>query len=154
MANTYTQIHLHLIFAVKYRTGVVQNTWKEELYKYITGIVQQNKHKLILINGMPDHIHLLVGFRPNQSIADLLQDIKANSSKWINEKGFVKGRFEWQEGYGAFSYGKSQIKDVIKYIENQEEHHKKKTFREEYITFLDAFEVEYDEKYIFKELLD
>lgn len=154
MANTYTQIHLHLIFAVKYRTGVVQNTWKEELYKYITGIVQQNKHKLILINGMPDHIHLLVGFRPNQSIADLLQDIKANSSKWINEKGFVKGRFEWQEGYGAFSYGKSQIKDVIKYIENQEEHHKKKTFREEYITFLDAFEVEYDEKYIFRELLD
>jgi putative transposase len=154
MANTYTQIHLHLIFAVKYRTGVVQNTWKEELYKYITGIVQQNKHKLILINGMPDDIHLLVGFRPNQSIADLLQDIKANSSKWINEKGFVKGRFEWQEGYGAFSYGKSQIKDVIKYIENQEEHHKKKTFREEYITFLDAFEVEYDEKYIFKELLD
>lgn len=154
MANTYTQIHLHLIFAVKYRTGVVQNTWKEELYKYITGIVQQNKHKLIIINGMPDHIHILIGFRPNQSISDLLQDIKANSSKWINEKGFVKGRFEWQEGYGAFSYGKSQIKDVIKYIENQEEHHKKKTFREEYITFLDAFEVEYDEKYIFKELLD
>jgi putative transposase len=154
MANTYTQIHLHLIFAVKYRTGIIQNTWKDELYKYITGIIQQNKHKLIIINGMPDHIHILVGFRPNQSISDLLQDIKANSSKWINERGFIKGKFEWQEGYGAFSYGKSQVKDVIKYIENQEEHHKKKTFREEYLAFLDAFEVEYDEKYIFKELLD
>lgn len=154
MANTYTQIHLHLIFAVKYRTGIIQSKWKDELYKYITGIIQSNNHKLLIINGMPDHIHILVGIRPNQSVSELLQDIKGSSSKWINEKGFVKGRFEWQEGYGAFSYGKSQIKDVIRYIENQEEHHRKKTFREEYLAFLDAFEVEYDEKYIFKELLD
>lgn len=154
MANTYTQIHLHLIFAVKYRTGIIQSKWKDELHKYITGIIQSNNHKLLIINGMPDHIHILVGIRPNQSVSELLQDIKGSSSKWINEKGFVKGRFEWQEGYGAFSYGKSQIKDVIRYIENQEEHHRKKTFREEYLAFLDAFEVEYDEKYIFKELLD
>ncbi len=154
MANTYTQIHLHLIFAVKYRTGIIQDNWKSELYKYITGIVQGNNHKLLIINGMPDHIHLLIGVRPVQSVSDLLQDIKGSSSKWINEKGFVKGKFEWQDGYAAFSYGKSQIKDVIKYIENQEEHHRKRTFREEYLAFLNAFGVEYDEKYIFKELID
>jgi putative transposase len=153
MANTYTQIHLHLIFAVKYRESVILDSWKDELYKYITGIVQNNKHKLIVINGMLDHIHLLIGFRPIQSLSDLLQDIKGNSSKWINEKRFIRGKFEWQEGYAAFSYGKSQIKNVINYIENQEEHHKKKTFREEYIDFLNIFEVEYDEKYIFKELI-
>lgn len=154
MANTYTQIYLHLIFAVKFRTGIIQNKWKEELYKYITGIIHSNNHKLLIINGMPDHIHILVGVRPNQSVSELLQDIKGSSSKWINEKGFVKGKFEWQEGYGAFSYGKSQIKEVIKYIENQEIHHQKRNFREEYLAFLDAFEIEYDEKYIFKELLD
>jgi putative transposase len=154
MANTYTQIHLHLIFAVKFRTGIIQNKWKDELYKYITGIIHSNNHKLLIINGMPDHIHILVGVRPNQSVSELLQDIKGSSSKWINEKGFVKGKFEWQEGYGAFSYGKSQIKEVIKYIENQEIHHQKRNFREEYLAFLDAFEIEYDEKYIFKELLD
>ena len=151
MANTYTQIHLHIIFAVKYRDGVIMNSWKDELYKYITGIVQNNKHKLIAINGMSDHIHLLIGFRPIQSLSDLLQDVKGNSSKWINERKFVRDKFEWQEGYGAFSYGKSQIKSVINYIENQEEHHKKKTFREEYIEFLNIFEIEYDEKYIFKD---
>ena len=154
MANTYTQIHLHLIFAVKYRTGIIEDKWKDELYKYITGIIQSNNHKLLIINGMPDHIHILIGIRPNQSVSELLQDIKGSSSKWINEKGFVKGKFEWQEGFGAFSYSKSQIKDVIKYIENQEEHHKKRTFREEYLAFLDAFEVAYNEKYIFKELID
>lgn len=135
MANTYTQIHLHIIFAVKYRDGVIMNSWKDELYKYITGIVQNNKHKLIAINGMSDHIHLLIGFGPIQSLSDLLQDVKGNSSKWINERKFVRGKFEWQEGYGAFSYGKSQIKSVISYSENQEEHHKKKTFKEEFIEF-------------------
>jgi REP element-mobilizing transposase RayT len=154
MANTYTQIHLHLIFAVKYRTGIIQNNWKDELYKYITGIIRSNNHKLLVINGMPDHIHILAGIRPNQSVSEILQDIKGSSSKWINEKGYVKGIFEWQEGYGAFSYGKSQLKDIIRYIENQEEHHKKRTFREEYLAFLDVFDVEYDEKYIFKELLE
>lgn len=152
MANTYTQIHLHIIFAVKYRESIIRDSWKDELYRYITGIVQNNKHKMIAINGMPDHIHLLVGMRPTQSVSELLQDIKGNSSKWINEKKFIKSRFEWQEGYGAFSYSKSQLKNVVTYIENQEEHHRKKTFREEYLDFLKAFEVDFDEKFIFKEL--
>lgn len=153
MPNTYTQIHIHLVFAVKYRDGVIQASWKDELYKYITGIVQNNKHKLLIINGMPDHVHILIGLRPSQSISDLLQDIKGSSSKWINEKRFIKTRFEWQEGYGAFSYSKSQIKTVIEYIENQELHHQKKTFREEYLEMLQKFEVDYDEKYIFHELI-
>ncbi len=152
MANTYSQIHLHIIFAVKYRQSIIHNSWKDELYCYISGIVQHNKHKMIAINGMSDHIHLLIGMRPTQSISELLQDIKGSSSKWINEKKFIKSRFEWQEGYGVFSYGKSQIKNVITYIENQEEHHKKKTFREEYLEFLKIFEIDFDEKYIFKEL--
>lgn len=153
MANTYTQIHIHFVFAVKYRDGLIHSSWRDELFKYITGIVQNNKHKMICINGMTDHVHILIGVRPTQSISDLMQDIKGSSSKWINEKKFVMGKFEWQEGYGAFSYGKSQIKDVIKYIENQELHHQKKTFKEEYIDFLQKFEIDYDEKYIFKELI-
>lgn len=153
MANTYTQIHIQFVFAVKFRDAVIHSSWKDELYRYMTGIVQNNKHKLIAINGMPDHIHILIGMRPTQSISDLMQDIKGSSSKWINQKGFIKGKFEWQEGYGAFSYGKSQVKDVIAYIENQEQHHSKKTFRDEYMDFLKKFDVEYDEQYIFKEMI-
>lgn len=153
MPNTYTQVHVQFVFAVKYREGNIHSSWKSELYKYITGIVQGNKHKLISINGMSDHIHILIGLRPTQSMSDLMQDIKGNSSKWINEKKFIKGPFEWQEGYGAFSYGKSQLKNVIEYIENQELHHQKKTFLEEYVNFLQKFEVDYDERYTFKELV-
>ncbi len=153
MANTYSQIHIHFVFAVKYREGIIQSSWKDELYKYITGIIQNNNHKLISINGMPDHVHLMVGIRPGQSISELMQDIKGSSSKWINEKRFIKTKFEWQEGYGAFSYSKSQIKDVCKYIENQEIYHQKRTFREEYLDMLQKFEVDYDEKYIFHELI-
>ncbi len=153
MANTYTQIHIQFIFAVKYKNGVILSLWKDEVYKYIAGITKNNKHKMISINEMPDHIHMLVGFRPSQSISNFMQDVKGSSSKWINEKQFTKSKFEWQEGYGAFSYGKSQIKSVIKYFENQECHHKKKTFKEEYLEFLNKFEVEYDEKYIYKELI-
>ncbi len=153
MANTYTQIHLHIIFAVKYRDGVIKNEWKDELYKYITGVIQEQKHKLIIINGMPDHIHILIGMHPTQSISELLQDIKGNSSTWINKRKLIRGKFEWQEGYSVFSYSKSQVKEVVKYIENQEEHHLQRTFREEYIAFLEKFEVEYEEKYIFKELI-
>jgi putative transposase len=153
MSNTYTQIHIHFVFAVKHRYGIINAAWKDELYKYITGIIQNNDHKLICINGMPDHVHILAGVRPSQSISDLMQDIKGSSSKWINEKRLVKGKFEWQEGYGAFSYGKSQIKDVINYIENQERHHKKKSFLEEYRNFLEAFEIEFDERYLFKDLI-
>lgn len=153
MANTYSQIHIQFVFAVKHRDCVIHSSWKNELYKYITGIVQNNNHKLICINGMPDHIHILIGMRPSQSISVLLQDIKGSSSKWINEKKLVKGKFEWQEGYGAFSYGKSQVKDVVMYIKNQEEHHKKKSFKEEYLDFLKKFEIDYDEKFIFKDLI-
>lgn len=153
MPNTYTQVHLQFVFAVKHRANVINKVWKDELYKYITSIIQANNHKLLAINGMPDHIHILVGMRPDQSVSNLLQDIKRSSSKWINEKGFTTAKFEWQEGYGAFSYSKSHVKNVINYINNQEEHHRKKTFREEYIEFLEKFEIEYNEKYIFHELL-
>jgi REP element-mobilizing transposase RayT len=151
MANTFSQIHLHFVFAVKHRTGLIQSTWKDELYKYITGIVQTHQHKLIAINGMPDHVHIFIGMRPTQSVSELLQDIKGSSSKWINDRKLVKGKFEWQEGYGAFSYSKSQAKDVVAYIANQELHHQKKTFREEYVEFLQKIEIDFDEKYIFKE---
>ncbi|KQO32649.1 transposase [Flavobacterium sp. Leaf82] len=153
MANTYTQIHIHFVFAVKFRQAMIHNDWKDQLYKYIAGIVNNNNHKLLAINGMPDHIHILIGIRPAQSISDLLKNIKQDSSKWINKNKFLPNHFEWQEGYGAFSYSKSQLAAVINYINNQELHHKKKTFREEYIDFLEKFEVDYDKKFIFKELI-
>jgi len=152
MANTYTQIHIQAVFAVKYRLGIIQKNWKDELFKYVTGIIRENDHRLLAINGMPDHVHVFFGMRPAQSLSDLLQVIKANSSKWINERGFVKGRFEWQQGFGAFSYSKSQISDVISYIQNQETHHQKRTFLDEYRNLLEEFDVEYDSRYIFKEL--
>lgn len=150
---TYTQIHVQLIFVVKYRDALIQPYFKEELYRYITGIIQNNKHKLLKINGMPDHLHILLRLRPNQSVSSLVNDIKSNSSRWINEKKFLPVRFEWQIGYAAFSYGKSQIDQVIRYIENQEMHHSKKSFREEYLDFLDKFGVDYNEEYIFNELI-
>jgi REP element-mobilizing transposase RayT len=150
MANTYTQVHIQAVFAVQNRSCIIKPSWKDELYKYITGIVQNNKHKLLSINGMPDHIHILFGFRPTQSLSDLMQDIKGDSSKWINDKGLVKGKFSWQEGYGAFSYSKSELHKVSNYIEGQESHHKKFTFIEEYHNFLEEFEVDFDDRYIFK----
>jgi len=150
MANTYTQIHIHAIFAVQNRLSLVQKQWKDELEQYITGIIENNGHKLLKIGGMPDHVHVLFGMRPTQSISDLLQDIKGSSSLWINKKRLVRGKFSWQEGYGAFSYGKSQINDVVQYIANQENHHKKRTFAEEYLEFLKLFEIEYDERYVLK----
>ena len=150
MANTYTQIHIHAVFSVQNRSCIIQRSWKKDLYKYITGIINNNNHKLIVINGMPDHIHLLFGFRPAQSISDLLQDIKGGSSRWINERKLVKGRFSWQEGYGAFSYAKSDLPHVINYIKNQENHHMKMTFVEEYIALLQQFGIDYNDSYIFK----
>lgn len=150
MANTYTQIHIQSIFAVQNRDCVIGKEWKQELYMYITGIIQNHNHKVLAINGMPDHIHILFGFRPTQTLSDLMQDIKGDSSKWINSKGFVKSRFSWQEGYAAFSYSKSQVQNVINYINNQEEHHKKITFTEEYLDMLREFEVDFNEAYIFK----
>jgi REP element-mobilizing transposase RayT len=136
------------VFAVQNRMSLIQNEWKNELYKYITGIIQNNGHKLIAINGTQNHIHIAIGYKPHQLIPDLLQDIKANSSKWINEKKFVKGKFNWQAGYGAFSFSHSQIDNVVKYIMNQEQHHKKKTFKEEYIQILKKYDINFDEKYI------
>lgn len=150
MANTYTQIHIHAVFSVQNRACIIQSKWKDELYKYITGIIQANKHKLLIINGMPDHVHVLFGLRPAQSISDLMQDIKGSSSRWINEKGFIRGKFSWQEGYGAFSYAKSDLHNVINYIKNQEIHHRKKSFVEEYTELLREFDIDYDDKYIFK----
>jgi putative transposase len=154
MANTYTQIHLHLIFAVQNRKSLINDSWKDRLYQYITAIVQTNKHKMIIINGMPDHIHIAIGMRPTQSLSDLMQDIKGSSSTWINENKLASGKFQWQEGYGAFSYNKSLLPKLINYIKNQEEHHKQTTFLEEYKDFLRAFEIDFDERYIFKELED
>jgi len=152
MANTFIQIYLQFVFAVQDRTSLIRPEWKDELYKYISGIVQNNNHKLIAINGMSNHLHVFVGYKPHQLIPDLLQDLKGSSSKWINEKGFIRGKFGWQAGYGAFSYSHSQIDSVVKYIMNQEEHHKKKTFRAEYIELLKRFKIEYDEQYILKEI--
>ena len=153
MANTYTQIYIHTVFAVENRISLIKKPWREELHKYITGIVQNNEHKLITINSMPDHIHIFIGMKPIQSVSNLLQDIKDSSSKWINKKKFVLGKFNWQSGYGAFSYSHSQIDNVVKYIQNQPQHHKKKTFRQEYIGFLVKFNVPYDERYIFKDVV-
>ncbi len=152
MANTYTQLYIQTVFAVQNRESLIHSEWKDELYKYITGIVQNNKHKLIAINGMSNHIHVFIGYKPHQLLPDLLQDIKGSSSGWINKRGFVKGKFRWQESYGAFSYSHSQIDRVVKYIKTQEQHHKNKTFREEYIEFLNDFSIDYNERYILRDI--
>ncbi len=153
MANTYTQIHLQIVFSVKNRHSLIRKSWKNELFQYLTGIIQNHDHKVLAINGMPDHIHILIGMRPTQSLSDLVQDIKGDSSKWINKKGIVAGHFSWQEGFGAFSYSRSHLNNVIDYIKNQELHHKTKSFIEEYVDFLEKFEVAYNEKYIFQPVL-
>jgi REP element-mobilizing transposase RayT len=150
MANTYTQIYLQLVFSPMGHENLITKNIKEELQKYTTGIIQNRKHKLLAINFMPDHVHIFIGYNPSQSLPDLLRDIKSNSSHFINEKKWMPGRFQWQEGYGGFSYSRSQIDDVIKYINNQEEHHKKSTFKEEYLKLLQRFDVEYDERYLFQ----
>lgn len=153
MANTYTQIHIQLVFVVKNRRCLIKDSWKNDLYKYITGIVQHHEHKLLAINGVADHVHVFIGMRPTQSISDLMQDIKGDSSKWINNSDFLREKFSWQEGYGAFSYGKSSVHNVINYIRNQENHHKKERFIDEYLKILEEFDVEYDERYIFKSVV-
>ncbi len=152
MPNTYTQIHLQFVFAVKYRAALIDRSWKGDLHKYITAIIQAEEHKMLQINSMPDHIHILVGLRPTQAISSLVQKVKTESSKWVKDKGLCPMPFAWQEGYGAFSYSKSHVESVVRYIQNQEIHHRKQTFLEEYLAFLKAFEVEYEERYIFREL--
>lgn len=150
MANTYSQIYLHFVFAVQNRTSLIHPHWQEDLYKYMSGIISKHDHKLYVINGMPDHVHALVSMNPRQAPSELMHDVKRSSSLWINDNHFVRGKFSWQEGFGVFSYGHSQIPDVANYIEQQKSHHEKRTFIEEYIAFLKLFNVDYDERYIYK----
>ncbi len=149
MANTYTQIYLHLVFSPLGHHSVIPPKYHEELQKYTTGIIQNRKHKLLAIKYMSDHVHIFIGYQPSQPLPDLLRDIKANTSKLIRDKKWLPGKFQWQEGYGAFSYGRSQIDDVIHYINTQDKHHKKATFRDEYLKLLEKFDVDYDVAYLF-----
>lgn len=150
MSNTFTQIHIQCVFAVKYRDAMIGSDWKERLHMYITGIVQNHHHKMIAINTMPDHLHMLFGMRPTQSLSDLMRIVKGDSSEWINNQKFCKNSFRWQEGFGGFSYERNRIPIVAEYIANQETHHKTKPFLDEYKELLDEFCVEYDERYLFK----
>jgi REP element-mobilizing transposase RayT len=149
MANTYSQVYLHFVFAVEGRMNLLPVSHNDELQKYITGIVQNRKQKMLAINNMPDHLHLLVGFGTTMSMADFMEEVKSISSKFINNKGWVREKFAWQRGYGVFSYSHSQIDQVIKYIINQQEHHKKQTFKEEYLKIMTQFKIEYDPMYLF-----
>lgn len=150
MANTYSQIYIQIVFAVKGRQNLIAKENREELHKFITGIITNREQKLLAIFAMPDHVHILIGLKPSISISDLVRDIKAGSSKFINDSKWIKGKFNWQEGFGAFSYSKSNLDNVVKYILNQEERHQKKTFKNEYLDFLEKFEIEYDSKYLFE----
>ena len=150
MANTYSQVYLQFIFAVKGRQSLINHRYNEELQKYIVGIAQMRKQKVLAINNVPNHLHLFVGFTTTMSMADFMEEVKSVSSKFINEKGWISGKFEWQRGYGVFSYSRSQIDRVIKYVMNQQEHHKKVTFKEEYLDFLKKFQVDYDARYLFE----
>lgn len=149
MPNTYTQLYIQIVFTVQGRQNLIPKKHREELHKFITGIVSKRNQKLIAIFAMPDHVHIFLGIKPNISISDLVRDIKAGSSKFKNDNKWVLGKFSWQEGFGAFSYSHSHIDNVVKYILNQEEHHKTKTFKEEYLDFLNKFQIEYNEKYLF-----
>ena len=156
MANTYSQSYFHLIFSPKNRQALIQKTWKNELEKYITGIIQNNKHKLLAIGSMPDHIHIFIGYNLNHRVSDLVEEIKTSSNKWIKDNKLSKYKFEWQkaclparQGYGAFTHSHSQIDAIIKYVFNQEQHHQKRTFKEEYLEILKKNEVKYNEDYLF-----
>lgn len=150
MPGTFSKIYIQVVFAVQGRANLIGDNFKTDLHKYIAGIISGKDQKSIIVNGMPDHIHAFIGLKPAMAISDLVRDIKNNSSNFINDHKLVKGKFQWQEGYGVFSYGQSQIENVYNYILNQEAHHKKKTFRQEYISFLTAFKIEFDEKYLFE----
>ncbi len=149
MPGTYSQIYIQIVFAVRGRENLISRNWKDDLYKYMSGIITNKGQKSIIVNGTSDHIHIFVGLRPSMAISDLVRDVKNNSSNFINANKLVKGKFIWQEGYGAFSYAHSQIEQVYKYILNQEQHHHRKTFKEEYVDFLQKFGIEYNEKYLF-----
>jgi REP element-mobilizing transposase RayT len=149
MANTYTQLNVHIVFAVSGRQSLISRSHNEELQKNITGIVTNKGHKLLAINNEPDHVHLLVSMSPSQSVSDLVRDIKVNSARMIKEKGWTRLSFSWQTGYGAFSCSKSHMEAVVRYIRNQEEHHRKHTFREEWLTMLKAYDIAYEERFLF-----
>ncbi|MDR2704415.1 MAG: IS200/IS605 family transposase [Planctomycetaceae bacterium] len=148
-ANTFSQIYIQIVFAVKNREALIDSSWKDELYKYITGIVQANGQKMLAINGTPNHIHFLIGMKPSCCLSDLVREIKKSTNTFIKEKRFSPYPFQWQEGFGAFSYGHSALANVIQYIQQQEEHHRTKTFKEEYIAFLRKFEIEFKDEYLF-----
>ena len=150
MPGTYSQIYIHVIFAVKGRTSLIQPEWEERLFQYITGIVQNKEQKMLAINGISNHIHFLIGMKPSCCLADLVREIKKSSNEFIKENRFSKFKFNWQEGYGAFSYSHSQIGSVITYIQNQKNHHKKSSFRNEYINFLDKFNIQFEEQFLFE----
>lgn len=150
MSDTFSQIYIQIVFAVKFRKSMIHHSWEDDLYKYITGIIQNKGQKLIAINGMPDHIHIFIGMKPSCNLSDLVREIKKSSNDYIKEKKFTLEKFQWQEGFGAFSYSQSHIDNVVKYINNQKMHHSKQTFKEEYLDFLRKFEVEYNEKYLFE----
>ena len=152
MANTYTQIHIQAVFAVKRRECLIKDPWRNDLYKYIGGIIRNQGHKVLAINGMPDHIHIFFGMKPVQALSELIKYVKGDSSEWVNQQRFIRTRFSWQEGFGAFSYSRSQISNVISYIDRQEEHHSRTSFREEYLHFLKTFDVEYDARYLFENI--
>ena len=150
MSNTYSQIYIQVVFAVQNRKALIKPTWENELFKYITGIVQNKNQKMLAINGTTNHIHFLIGMKPTCCLSDLVREIKKSSNTFIKDKNFTTANFSWQEGFGAFSYGQSQLSTVINYIENQKQHHQKKTFKEEYIAMLKAFEIEFNEKFTFE----
>ncbi len=150
MSNTFSKIYIQIIFAIKGRDNLISSAWEEELHKYISGIINNKGQKLIIINGMPDHIHILIGMKPNCCLSDLVREIKKSSNEFINKGKLTKSKFNWQEGYGAFSYNHSSLNDIISYIKNQKTHHEKKLFKDEYLEFLKKFEIEFDEKYLFE----
>lgn len=154
MPNTFTQIYIHVIFAVKNRNALIKIEWEDKLFRYITGITTKLKQKMLRINGMPDHIHFIIGMKPECCLSDLVREIKKSSNNYIKENNLTKFNFSWQEGFGAFSVSHSQLDKVIKYVSNQKEHHKKKSFKEEYFDFLKKYNVEYDERYVFNWLDD
>ena len=149
MAGTFSQIYIQIVFAVKKRESLIHQSWEEELHKYISGIIRNKEQKVLAINGMPDHIHILIGMKPSCCLSDLVREIKKSSNEFIKERKFSKYHFQWQEGFGAFSYSHSALDNVISYIQNQKAHHKKQTFKEEYKEFLIKFQVEYKDEYLY-----
>lgn len=152
--STYSQIYIQIVFGVKHRDGLISAKWEDELYKYITGIIQQKGQKVLAINGTTDHVHILIGMKPTCNLTDLVREFKKASSVFIREKGFCPFKFEWQEGYGAFSYSQSALGNVIRYIDNQKEHHKKTSFKQEYLDFLERFHVDFKTEYLPKFIED